>query len=103
MKDFKEKHLRATNAFSRWYSTKIVILLKKYEQDNNKNYDLVFLTRLDWAFLKPMKLNLNMKKNLSFQIIMMYHHRETDINLKLKITKQREGLADYWFIEEIIL
>ena len=101
LKDFKEKHLRATNAFSRWYSTKIVILLKKkYEQDINKNYDLVFLTRLDWAFLKPMKLNLNMKK----KFIVSNHNdvpsprNRYQSKIKKNNKTKEKGLADYWFI-----
>ena len=42
---------RAQNHYSRWYSTKKVIELKKqYEKENNFIYDFVFITRFDVAF-----------------------------------------------------
>ena len=42
---------RAYRAYSRWYSTKKAVELKKqYEQDNNFVYDCVMVSRLDLAF-----------------------------------------------------
>lgn len=99
--DFKNKHLRTINAFSRWYSTKMVISLKKeYEEEKEKKYDLVFLTRLDWAFLKPLKLNKSMKKKF---VVSNHNDVPSPRNkYKSKIKKnnktKEKGLADYWFI-----
>jgi len=97
----KQRFLRGLNGYSRWYSTKKVIeLKKKYERENNFKYDLVFLTRLDWAFIKPLKLN---RKMSNFFIVS--HHNEVPSprnNYKGKIKKNnktfKKGLADYWFI-----
>tara|TARA_A100001015_G_scaffold141911_1_gene157501 strand:- start:5319 stop:6101 length:783 start_codon:yes stop_codon:yes gene_type:complete len=100
-KDFKDKHIRTINAFSRWYSTKTVVMLKKkYEKERNKNYDLVLLTRLDWAFLKPLRLNKNMKKKF---IVSNHNDVPSPRNkYKSKVKKnnktEEKGLADYWFI-----
>ena len=89
------------NAFSRWYSTKKVIDLKKaYELENKLEYDLVFLTRLDLALLKPFILTENMKKKLTVS-------NRNDLptpknNYKVKIKKNNltyeKGIADYWFV-----
>lgn len=100
-KHFREKHKMTKNAFSRWYSTKSVIKLKKtYEEKNKINYDLVFLTRLDWVFLKPLILNEDMKNKLTVS-----NHNDVPSprnNYKSKIMKNnltnQKGLADYWFI-----
>lgn len=43
------------NTYSRWYSTKQVIALKKqYEEEHNFRYDCVFVTRFDVAFLNDL-------------------------------------------------
>ena len=92
---------RGLNGYSRWYSTKKVIeLKKKYEKENNFKYDLVFLTRLDWAFIKPFRMN---KKMSNYFIVS--HHNDVPSprnNYKSKIKKNnktyKNGLADYWFL-----
>ena len=99
--DFKDKHKRTINAFSRWYSTKKVIELKKnYENEKKINYDIIFLTRLDWAFLKPLKISKLMKKKL---VVSNHNDVPSPRNkYKSKIKKNNrtfeKGLADYWFI-----
>jgi len=100
-KHFKEQYKRAKNAFSRWYSTKSVIKLKKsYEKENKFKYDLVFLTRLDWALLKPFILNEDMKNKLTVSNNNSVPGPKN--NYKSKIIKNNltneNGLADYWFV-----
>ena len=98
---FNQRFNRGLNGYSRWYSTKKVIdLKKKYEMENNFKYDLVFLTRLDWAFIKPFKLNKKMSNDF-----VVSHHNDVPSprnNYKSKIKKNnktyRNGLADYWFL-----
>lgn len=100
-KHFREKHKMTQNAFSRWYSTKKVIDLKRFfEKQNNINYDLVFLTRLDWALLKPFILKEEMKNKLTVS-----NHNDVPSprnNYKAQVIKNNltdeKGLADYWFI-----
>lgn len=98
---FKQKFYRGLHGYSRWYSTKKVIeLKKKYEIKNNFKYDLVFLTRLDWAFVKPFKMN---KKMSSYFVVS--HHNDVpsprnDYKDKIKKNNKtsKNGLADYWFV-----
>ena len=100
-KYFREKVNRANNYFSRWYSTQMVMKLKKkYEEEKNFNYDLVFLTRLDWAFLKPLVLTEKMKNKFTLS-----NHNDVPSprnNYEAKVVKknltQEKGFADYWFI-----
>ena len=58
--DYKKSFKRCENLLSRWYSTKKVVDLKrKYEIENNIEFDLVMLTRLDMAYFLA---NLNLIK-----------------------------------------
>lgn len=53
----KETMMVAERAYSRWYSSKAVIELKKeYEEDNGFKYDCVFVSRLDVGFYRPVYL-----------------------------------------------
>lgn len=50
---FNRSDKRAFRAYSRWYSNKKTIeLKKKYEEENNFQYDWVMVSRLDVAFFK---------------------------------------------------
>jgi hypothetical protein len=101
LSQLRQRFNRGLNGYSRWYSTKKVIeLKKKYERENNFKYDLVFLARLDWAFIKPFKFN---KKMSNYFVVS--HHNDVPSprnNYKSKIKKNnktfKNGLADYWFI-----
>ena len=78
----------------------VISLKKEYEEEKEKKYDLVFLTRLDWAFLKPLKLNKSMKKKF---VVSNHNDVPSPRNkYKSKIKKnnktKEKGLADYWFI-----
>ncbi len=45
---------RKQNHYSRWYSTKKVVELKKqYEEENNFEYDFVMVSRFDHALISP--------------------------------------------------
>lgn len=49
---------RVQATYSRWYSSKQVIKLKRqYEEENNFKYDLVVITRQDLYWLKPFDFN----------------------------------------------
>ena len=100
-KGIREPYDRSFANYSRWYSTKKVIELKqKFEKKNNFKYDLVFLTRLDWAFITKFKL----KKNMSKYFILSHHNTVPSPRnrYKDKIKKDNKtfvkGIADYWFI-----
>ena len=84
-----QRYKRGLNGYSRWYSTKKVIeLKKKYEIKNNFKYDLVFLTRLDWAFIKPFQLH---KKMSNYFVVS--HHNDVPSprnNYKSKIKKNNK-------------
>ena len=76
-----------------------VIELKKLRKWKRINYDIVFLTRLDWAFLKPLKISKLMKN------LVVSNHNDVPSprdKYKSKIKKNNrtfeKGLADYWFI-----
>ena len=89
------------NAFSRWYSTKKVIDLKKaYELENKLEYDLIFLTRLDLALLKPFILTENMKKKLTVSNRNDLPTPKNDYKVKIKKNNltYEKGIADYWFV-----
>ena len=95
------KYKRSFSNYSRWYSTKKTLeLKKKFEKENNIKYDLVLLTRLDWAFLTPFKMNKAMIKK--FTISNYNEVPSPRNNYKVKIKKNNltfnKGLADYWFI-----
>jgi hypothetical protein len=59
--------LRKEHMFSRWYSAKESIRLKKeYEIKNNFKYDFVLSTRFDFLFLKDINFNLFKDKSLLY-------------------------------------
>lgn len=118
--EYKERDSnRIQNHYSRWYSTKKVIDLKKqYEEENNFTYNFVLITRFDVAFFKSIKFeklktdffyaapwcyNINIigrkvpnanfyswKKKYPFPFsITIHRHRKFPHN---------DGLADLWFV-----
>ena len=62
----KIRILKITNCYSRWYSSKMSVDLKKrYEKKKKFKYDMVFLGRLDMALLKPFRLSTFSKSYLT--------------------------------------
>jgi hypothetical protein len=81
------------NIYSRWFSTKKVVELKRlYEIKNNIKYDYVFLTRFDvfWHNFFQFK---NLKNNL------FYSSNWSAPNLfNIKKNYDNRNFQDYWFI-----
>ena len=100
-KNFKSKFVRCYNSYSRWYSTKEVIdLKKKHEIENNFKYDLVFLTRLDLAFITSFNFN-----KIDGKFLTVPNHNDVPSprnNYKQKIQlnnkTNEKGISDFWFI-----
>ena len=97
----KQRFLRGLNGYSRWYSTKKVIeLKKKYERENNFKYDLVFLTRLDLAFITSFYFN---KIDGKFLTVPNHNDVPTPRNnymqkVQLNNKTYEKGISDFWFI-----
>ena len=99
--DLNKKYLRCLNLWSRWYSTKKVIdLKKKYEKENNFKYDLVMLTRFDLAFLT--KFNFD---DISKTYLTVPNHNDVPgprNHYKQSIKKNNKtfekGISDFWFV-----
>lgn len=110
--------LRKHSIYSRWYSTKKVIELKKeYERENNFKYDCVFLTRFDVAFFKDVVFkNYDMNKFYAayatdyyteegVKILNVdYHKLAKTMDTSKWVRKpsgypevKNQGLADLWF------
>tara|TARA_A100001201_G_scaffold25191_1_gene28380 strand:- start:155 stop:937 length:783 start_codon:yes stop_codon:yes gene_type:complete len=59
--------IRKEFMMSRWYSAQESISLKKqYEQENNITYDMVVLSRTDWAWLTDIDFSLFEDRNLFY-------------------------------------
>jgi len=59
--------MRKEFMISRWYSAKQSIMLKKqYEQENNIKYDMVVLSRTDWAWLTDIDFSIFQNTNLFY-------------------------------------
>ncbi len=87
------------NCYSRWYSSKAVLVLKKkYEIQNNFRYDIVFLSRLDMALLTPFKMNQFNKKNIT--VSNSNYFPDLSKNFLDKPSKKiikKQGTLDFWF------
>ena len=87
--------INTARVYSRWYSTKRVIELKRmYEVNCGFSYDLVFLTRFD----------ISWKKNINLDVFEGGHFYSSGWNVKnyhnQKISYDKRNLQDYWFIAE---
>ncbi len=99
--NFNSKYKRCLNAYSRWYSLKKVVHLKKErELEKNFKYDLVFLTRLDLAFLTQFDF-----KKLDGQNLIVPNHNDVPTprnNYQQEIKKNNKtnekGISDFWFL-----
>ncbi len=101
MINFKKKYLRCLNLWSRWYSTKKVIDLKKgYEKKNNFEYDLVMLTRLDLAFLTKFDFDKVSKDNLTVPNHNDVPGPRNDYKESIKKNNKtfEKGISDFWFV-----
>jgi len=115
---YRKDSNRILNHYSRWYSTKQVIALKKiYELEKDFTYDFVFVTRFDLSFSKGINFDLLSKnkfysapacynvdilgrsianrlflhtKNKSYFPIFFHRHKKFDPN--------KSGLPDLWFV-----
>jgi len=93
------KSLKVQNGFSRWYSSKRTLELKKqYEQENNFKYDLVMVGRFDTMWLKPVdfsKFDPQYFWASNYNTYPGYHdavrYEKNNHSLKLK------HLQDIWF------
>ncbi len=99
--DIKKNFLRCKNSYSRWYSTKKTIeLMNEHQKLNQFEYDLVFLTRLDVAFLTPFKFDEINKEKMTVS-----HHNDiaaprNDYKAEIKKNNRthEKGLSDLWFL-----
>lgn len=105
------------NTYSRWYSTKKTIELKKqYEEEHNFKYDCVFVTRFDLAFFSDVIFkDYNMDKFYAAHAGRYFSPEDTPLpnnlyySTKKKIDMSKytykhlgfpyngEGLSDLWF------
>jgi hypothetical protein len=100
-KSFKSKFVRCYNAYSRWYSLKEAVdLKKKYEIENNFKYDLVFLTRLDLAFITSFYF-----KKIDGKFLTVPNHNDVPTprnnymqKVQLNNKTYEKGISDFWFI-----
>ncbi len=96
---FVDKKKEAFRAYSRWYSNKSVLDLKKnYEKEHGFVYDCVMVLRLDVGFYSSLNLcDLDMSKfyvsnwNVSPTRVNNYTYDQENHNLN-------EGFLDFWFI-----
>lgn len=99
--DYRKSFKRCKNLLSRWYSTKKVVGLKKeYELENNIEFDLVMLTRLDMAYFSKFEFEKISKKKLTVP-----NHNDVSAprnNYQVQIKKNNrtleKGISDFWFI-----
>jgi len=96
----KIRILKLTNCYSRWYSTKILIdLKKKYEKKKNFKYDMVFVSRLDMALLKPFRIRTFSKSKLTISHSNYFYRDIKDQSYKAsKKIIDNVGAYDFWFI-----
>ncbi len=101
LNEFNFTFKRCQNLWSRWYSTKKVIDLKrKFELKNNLKYDLVMLTRLDMAFFSKFEF-----EKIPRNFLTVPNHNDVGgprNDYKTEITKNNrtyeKGISDFWFI-----
>jgi|3_EtaG_2_1085321.scaffolds.fasta_scaffold10541_3 hypothetical protein len=89
-----ENTQRVQNHFSRWYSCKQSLNLKKsYELDNNFKYDFVMLSRQDIAWQKEIIFS-NYDKNYFY--VPTWHQHHTGIPMGYPDGDYKESLQDLW-------
>ncbi len=99
--DYKKSFKRCENLLSRWYSTKKVVDLKiEYETENNIEFDLVMLTRLDMAYFSKFEFDKIPQKKLTVP-----HHNDVggpknnyEVSIKKNNRTFEKGISDFWFI-----
>lgn len=90
-----ENTQRVQNHFSRWYSCKKCLKLKKsYEVDNNIRYDFVMLTRQDIAWQR--EINFSEYDVNSFYVANWYQHH-TGQPMGYPNGEYNMSLQDMWF------
>ena len=90
----KEKIINKFRVYSRWYSTKKVIEIKRlHEVNNNFKYDFVFLTRFDIFWYNAIQFK-NLKKNYFYSSAW---NVSTFFGLAQK-NFDNKHFQDYWFI-----
>lgn len=111
--------LRINNIYSRWYSTKEVMKLKRtYEIDKSFDYDCVFLTRFDVSYFSDFKFNKFNLSNFYLGQGVKYCENGKEIMNKDLRRKKRDfsklkkkyvgypydgrGLIDYWFFSNTV-
>ena len=112
-----KEHMRLHSIYSRWYSTKKAIELKRqYEEEKNFKYDCVFLTRFDVAFFTDVIFkDFDMSKFYAAHVNNYYtpdgkkilnrefHRLSKNIDISKLVRKpsgypfDKRGIADYWF------
>jgi len=99
--EFILKFKRCLHAYSRWYSIKQVINLKRdFENNNNFKYDLVFLTRLDLAFLTAFDFSKIDNRSLTVPNHNDVPTPRTNYKQKIELNNRtsEKGISDFWFI-----
>lgn len=116
-KTFSKEPKRLNNIYSRWYSTKKAIELKKeYEEENGFKYDCVFITRFDVAFFTDLIFNKYDMNNFYAAINSKYYTKDGKEILNREFRKlsdeersnlvrrpfgyphdPEKGIMDYWF------
>jgi hypothetical protein len=97
----KIRILKLTHNYSRWYSVKMSVnLKKKYEKKNNFKYDMVFLGRMDMAILSPFRINTFSRSKLTISHSNYFPTNNVkDPNAKpSKKNNKDSGIYDFWFI-----
>lgn len=104
----KDSILYKFRIYSRWYSTKEVIELKRiHEIKNDIKYDYVFLTRFDVYWHNFFKFK-NLKKNLFYSsywnapnLFNLKKNYDNRINLfNLNKDRDNRNFQDYWFVAD---
>ena len=85
----KQTDRKVWGGYSRWYSTKSVVDLKKqYEKTHNFTYDWVMLTRFDIAFMAPLQFD---------QYNMNNFYASGQKNKQHEHMTSKKYVADWWF------
>jgi hypothetical protein len=98
-----EKEKEAFRAYSRWFSTRQSIKLKKdYEDLMGFTYDCVMITRLDVGFFTKLKFD---QLDLNYFYASNWNDAPNEkLNLKANRRNNKEGIGflDFWFISNSV-
>jgi len=94
----KSRLKEVNRAYSRWYSTKAVLEMKrKFERENDFEYDAVLVNRLDVGFYTPLEFSDFDLEKFYASHWNDYPCRDNNFTLNKENHNTGKGFLDFWF------